>query len=104
MSAQTATPTSPTLPNLFHTPPILPSSGAIPDNDHMEAGYEFQRREGAPEAGPGSGDGWLFCPPVVTGQLLGAGCVTFQGRLGLAIQGRPMGLMERWLGLIRSAR
>jgi hypothetical protein len=53
---------------------------------------------------PATGDGWLFCPPVVTGQLLGAGCVTFQGRLGLAIQGRPMGLMERWLGLIRSAR
>ena len=48
-----------------------------------------------------SGDGWLFCPPVVTGQLLGAGCVTFQGRLGLAIQSRSMGLMARWLELIR---
>lgn len=59
MSAQTTTPTRPTPPNLFHTPPILPSSGAIPDNGHMEAGYEFQRREGAPEAGPGSGDGWV---------------------------------------------
>jgi hypothetical protein len=32
-------------------------------------------------------DSWLFCPPVVTGQLLGAGCVTFQNRLSLAIQG-----------------
>ena len=32
-------------------------------------------------------DSWLFCPPVVKGQLLGAGCVTFQGRLGLTIQG-----------------
>lgn len=31
-------------------------------------------------------DFWLFCPPVVKGQLLGAGCVTFQGRLGLTIQ------------------
>jgi hypothetical protein len=51
-----------------------------------------------------SGDGWVFCPPVVTGQLVGAGCVTFQGRLGLAIQGHPMGLMERWLELIRSLR
>ena len=50
------------------------------------------------------GDGWLFCPPVVTGQLLGAGCLTFQGRLGLAIQGRSTGLMERWLDLIRSTR
>ena len=59
---------------------------------------------------PASGDGWLFCPPVVTGQLLGAGCVTFQGRLGLAIQGHSclsstpsvaMGWMGRWLELIR---
>lgn len=51
-------------------------------------------------------DGWLFCPPVVNGQLLGAGCVTFQNRLGLAIQGHA-GLsstpeiarrwMTRWL-------
>jgi len=34
-----------------------------------------------------AGGSWVFCPPVVTGQLLGAGCVTFQNRLGLAIQG-----------------
>ena len=34
-------------------------------------------------------DSWLFCPPVVSGQLLGAGCVTFQNRLGLVIQGNP---------------
>ena len=34
-------------------------------------------------------DSWLFCPPVVKGQLLGAGCVTFQNRLGLAIQPHP---------------
>jgi len=32
-------------------------------------------------------DSWLFCPPVVKGQLLGAGCVTFQNRLSLTIQG-----------------
>lgn len=32
-------------------------------------------------------DAWLFCPPVVKGQLLGAGCVTFHGRLTLMIQG-----------------
>lgn len=29
---------------------------------------------------------WLFCPPVCTGQMLAAGCVTFQGRLSLSIQ------------------
>jgi hypothetical protein len=51
-----------------------------------------------------TGDGWVFCPPVVTGQLVGAGCVTFQGRLGLAIQGHSTGCMERWLDLIRSSR
>lgn len=54
-----------------------------------------------------SGDGWLFCPPVVTGQRLGAGCVTFKGCLGIAIQGHsaaPLvveGWMTRWLDLIR---
>jgi len=49
-------------------------------------------------------DSWLFCPPVIRGQLLGAGCVTFQNRLGLALQGHagtPPDLaqcwMERWL-------
>lgn len=31
-------------------------------------------------------DGWLFCPPIGGGQRLGAGCVTYQGRLGLVIQ------------------
>ncbi len=34
-------------------------------------------------------DSWLFCPPVVDGQLLGAGCVTFQGRMGLTLQAHP---------------
>jgi len=51
-------------------------------------------------------DSWLFCPPVVRGQLLGAGCVTFQNRLSLAIQGHPglflspdiaSGWMKRWV-------
>lgn len=50
-------------------------------------------------------DSWLFCPPVVQGQLLGAGCVTFQGRLGLTIQSHahPDGpgfaatWMNRWI-------
>lgn len=48
---------------------------------------------------------YLFCPPVAQGQLLGAGCVTFQGRLGLSLQASPSlsnqpelatGWMERW--------
>lgn len=30
--------------------------------------------------------GWLFCPPVLRAQLVGAGCVTFQNRLGLTVQ------------------
>lgn len=36
-----------------------------------------------------TGDSWLFCPPVVKGQLLGAGCVTFRRRLSLTIQSHP---------------
>lgn len=32
---------------------------------------------------------WLFCPPVLRCQLLGAGCVTFQNRLTLMIQAHP---------------
>jgi hypothetical protein len=52
---------------------------------------------------PGSGDGWLFCPHVVTGQLLGAGCVTFRGRLGLTVQGCPAlsstpEVAKEWMG------
>lgn len=31
-------------------------------------------------------DSWLLCPPVAGGQRLAAGCITFQGRLGLAIR------------------
>jgi hypothetical protein len=41
-----------------------------------------------------SEDFWLFCPPVSKGQLLGAGCVTFQNRLSLTLQGHP-GLSDR---------
>ena len=32
---------------------------------------------------------WLFCPPVLRCQLIGAGCVTFQNRLSLTIQAHP---------------
>jgi len=48
-------------------------------------------------------DGWLFCPPIVTGQRLGAGCVTFNGRLGIATQGNsPSERMRRWVEKIQS--
>lgn len=33
--------------------------------------------------------GWLFSPPVLRCQLLGAGCVTFQNQLSLVIQVHP---------------
>jgi len=47
-------------------------------------------------------DGWIFCPPVVTGQRLGAGCVTFNGRLGIATQGNsPTERIRRWIENIR---
>lgn len=32
---------------------------------------------------------WLFCPPVLRCQLVGAGCLTFQNRLSLVIQAHP---------------
>ena len=32
---------------------------------------------------------WLFAPPVLRCQLVGAGCVTFQNRLSLTIQAHP---------------
>ena len=32
---------------------------------------------------------WIFCPPVFRSQLVGAGAVTFQNRLSLAIQAHP---------------
>ncbi len=32
---------------------------------------------------------WLFCPPVLRCQLIGAGCVTFQNQLTLTIQAHP---------------
>jgi hypothetical protein len=32
---------------------------------------------------------WLFCPPVLRFQRVGAGCMTFQNRLSLLIQAHP---------------
>ncbi|MGC4017179.1 MAG: hypothetical protein QM755_22105 [Luteolibacter sp.] len=32
---------------------------------------------------------WLFSPPVLSTQLVGAGCITFQGRLSLTLQIHP---------------
>jgi hypothetical protein len=64
-----------------------------------------------PENRIGSGETWLFCPPVVQGQRLSAGCLTFQNRLSLVMQSRPYASappdlislwMERWVGRILS--
>ena len=38
---------------------------------------------------PTCSGGWLFAPPVLRCQLIGAGCVTFQNRLSLTIQAHP---------------
>jgi hypothetical protein len=38
---------------------------------------------------PDCAGGWLFAPPVLRCQLIGAGCVTFQNRLSVAIQAHP---------------
>lgn len=38
---------------------------------------------------PGCLGSWLFSPPVLRCQLIGAGCVTFQNRLTLTIQAHP---------------
>lgn len=47
-------------------------------------------------------DTWQFCPPVVDGQFLGAGCVTFQNRLALTLQAHPWHagnheMVQRWM-------
>lgn len=64
-----------------------------------------------PEKAIATDDLWLFSPPVVKGQLLGAGCVTFHNRLGLTIQAHPElvssegiaeGWMQRWVDGIRT--
>ena len=46
--------------------------------------------------------GWLFCPPVLRCQALGAGCVTFQNRLGLTVQAHSSltndpGVVKAWV-------
>jgi NRPS condensation-like uncharacterized protein len=56
--------------------------------------------------------GWLFCPPVLRCQLIGAGCVTFQNQLSLTIQAHPeltidkkicVTWMNNWITEIQSA-
>lgn len=32
---------------------------------------------------------WVFAPPVLRCQLIGAGCITFQGQLGIMLQSHP---------------
>lgn len=55
---------------------------------------------------PDCAGGWLFCPPVLRCQVLGAGCMTFQNRLSLVIQvhpeltrdsGVPKAWMQHWI-------
>ena len=60
-----------------------------------------------PDAKTTGDDAWVFCPPVVAGQLLSAGAVTFHGRLGLATLGNSAATpaarrMDRWLEMIRT--
>lgn len=38
---------------------------------------------------PDCAGSWLFAPPVLRCQMIGAGCVTFQNRLSLTIQAHP---------------
>jgi len=59
-----------------------------------------------PQGSQFADDGWVFCPPVVSGQLLAAGCVTFNGRLGIATHGIPAMVspaerMAEWVRRIR---
>lgn len=55
---------------------------------------------------------WLFCPPVLRFQMVGAGCITFQNRLSLLIQAHPdlttspevpATWLKRWLAALASA-
>ena len=70
--------------------------------------WDAARRIVAPAA---LGD-WFACPPVLRSQPLGAGCVTFRGRMGLVLQahavlttdaGVTRSWMEAWLERIRNA-
>ncbi len=38
---------------------------------------------------PDAAGSWLGCPPVLRAQMLGACCITFQGRLSLTLQAHP---------------
>lgn len=57
------------------------------------------REEISRDACPGP---WLFSPPVLECQRIGAGCVTFQNRLSLMIQAHPLltidsSVTQRWM-------
>jgi hypothetical protein len=47
--------------------------------------WDPEKKINAPDC---QGD-WLFAPPVLRFQMIGAGCVTFQGRLSLTLQIHP---------------
>lgn len=56
----------------------------------------------SPELSSDTDEAWLFCPPMVTGQRLAAGCVTFHHRLSLMLQTRTSAtisddLAQRWV-------
>ena len=47
---------------------------------------------------------WLFCPPVLRCQVVGAGCVTFQNQLSLTLQTHPdfttdLSVPQAWVSL-----
>ncbi|MHB8520205.1 MAG: hypothetical protein ACYDH9_05555 [Limisphaerales bacterium] len=55
---------------------------------------------------------WLFSPPTLRTQLVGAGCITFQGRLSLTIQAHPelttsiaivRTWMSNWVACVKSS-
>ncbi len=65
-----------------------------------------------PEKRIATDDAWLFCPPLVSGQRLAAGCLSFQNRLGLMIQAYPQPngqapstkiWIDRWVRSLRNS-
>ena len=89
----------------------------IKNSGNVNAGYEIfyvyrQRVAGRlawiTEALKGD---WLFAPPTLRTQMIGAGCVTFVNRMSLLIQAHPelttdpavvRGWMDRWVEGVQS--